>query len=200
MNPLTDRQQAILAFIAARVRDEGLPPSGAEIAAHFDIYPSAARKHLKALEAHGALQRLPGRARGIRLAATTRPVRRGLPVVGRVAAGVPIGTLVEEEELLAIDPALFPGHPDCLLRVRGDSMRDEGILDGDLVAIRRTPEAEDGAIVVARIDDEITIKRLERTARGVRLLPRNPAYAPIEVPRDAAFAIEGIYCGLVRRD
>lgn len=203
MQVLTKRQREILDFIEECIRAHGLPPALADIARHFGIYPNAARKHLKALEAHGAITLYPGKARGIRLTSPSRRARQPtvtLPIVGRVAAGSPIGTLVEVEEELEVDRALFRGHPDCLLRVRGDSMRDEGILDGDLVAVRRTQEARHGEIVIARLDEEITIKRLERTRRGIRLLPRNPDYQPIEVPRDIVFAIEGIYCGLVRRD
>ena len=122
-----------------------------------------------------------------------------LPVLGRVAAGAPIGADIGSDEQLLLDRHCFDPMPDYLLRVQGDSMRDDGILDGDLVAVKRTPEATNGRIVVARIDGEITIKRLRTTADAVLLLPRNPDYAPIVVPADADFAIEGLYCGLVRR-
>ena len=122
-----------------------------------------------------------------------------LPVLGRVAAGAPIGADIGSDEQLLLDRHCFDPMPDYLLRVQGDSMRDDGILDGDLVAVRRAQEALNGRIVVARIDGEITIKRLRTTADAVLLLPRNPDYAPIVVPADADFAIEGLYCGLVRR-
>jgi repressor LexA len=124
--------------------------------------------------------------------------RMSLPVLGRVAAGSPIGADTDADTHVLIDRLLFSPRPDYLLRVKGDSMRDEGIFDGDLVAVHRTREAHNGQVVVARIGDEITIKRLRIDADGIALLPRNPDYAPIRVAADADFAIEGIYCGLVR--
>lgn len=146
---------------------------------------------------------MPNQARGIRLRGSRThrsPARPALPILGRVAAGAPIGAANEYDELLPVDPVLFRQQPDYLLRVQGDSMRDDGIFDGDLVAIRQVDTAVSGQTIVARIDGEITIKRLEVTSKGIRLLPRNPDYAPIVVASDADFAIEGVYCGLVRRD
>ena len=206
MSPdLTPRQQALYDFIAERLRTEGAP-SVAEIARAFGIHDSAAHKHLRTLEAKGALVLLPGRARGIRLpaAAPSRKAARrddmiSLPILGRVAAGAPIGAAAGHEGQMLFDRAAFFPQPDYLLRVKGDSMRDDGILDGDLIAVHRSAVAEDGQIVVARIDGEITVKRLQRKRDRLLLLPRNPDYAPIEVPADAEFAIEGLYCGLVRR-
>ncbi len=204
MSPdLTPRQQALYDFIAERLRTEGAP-SVAEIARAFGIHDSAAHKHLRTLEAKGALVLLPGRARGIRLpAAARKPARRddllSLPILGRVAAGAPIGAAAGHEGQMLFDRAAFFPQPDYLLRVKGDSMRDDGILDGDLIAVHRSAVAENGQIVVARIDGEITVKRLQRKRDRLLLLPRNPDYAPIEVPPDAEFAIEGLYCGLVRR-
>jgi repressor LexA len=205
MSPdLTPRQQALYDFIAERLRTEGAP-SVAEIARAFGIHDSAAHKHLRTLEAKGALVLLPGRARGIRLpaAAARKPARRdemlSLPILGRVAAGAPIGAAAGHDGQMLFDRAAFFPQPDYLLRVKGDSMRDDGILDGDLIAVHRSAVAEDGQIVVARIDGEITVKRLQRKRDRILLLPRNPDYAPIEVPPDAEFAIEGLYCGLVRR-
>jgi repressor LexA len=204
MDDLTDRQADVLAFLERFSQREGMPPSIAEIQAAFGIAsPRGVAKHLEALAAKGHLELVPNRARGIRL----RPPRRmrglrdqlELPILGRVAAGAPIGPAHEFDESLRVDGALFGQRPDYLLRVKGDSMRDDGILDGDLVAIRQARQAENGQTVVARIDGELTIKRLRLTARGIRLLPRNPDYAPIEVARDADFAIEGLYCGLLRR-
>lgn len=199
---LTDRQQAILDFIREKVAADGLPPSLAEIAAAFGFpHRSAARKHVQALEAKGALSLLPGKARGIRLAAPVRRPREDslrVPVLGRVAAGAPIGADAGVERHLALDPLLFRPRPDYLLRVQGDSMREEGILDGDLVAVHRTPEARDGQVVIARLDEEITIKRLKLGTDRLWLLPRNPDYAPIEVGPEQDFAIEGLYCGLLR--
>jgi repressor LexA len=211
MSPdLTPRQQALYDFIAERLRTEG-SPSVAEIARAFGIHDSAAHKHLRMLESKGAIELRPGRARGIRLPAAApapasvarRAARRddliSLPILGRVAAGAPIGAAAGHDGQMLFDRAAFFPQPDYLLRVKGDSMRDDGILDGDLIAVHRSPVAEDGQIVVARIDGEITVKRLKRRRDRILLMPRNPDYAPIEVPADADFAIEGLYCGLVRR-
>ncbi len=121
-----------------------------------------------------------------------------LPILGRVAAGLPIGADITGEDYVLLDRVFFYPSPDYLLRVKGDSMRDDGIFDGDLVGIHRTNEAKSDQIVVARIDDEITIKRLKIGKNGIRLLPRNPDFTPIEVRPDQDFAIEGLYCGLIR--
>ena len=203
MDELTPRQQAILDFVAAKVEAEGLPPTLAEIAAAFGFNQTrGAHKHLLALEAKGRLRLLPGKARGIRLGSAARARKRSdsleLPVLGRVAAGAPIGADAGIERHLLLDRAMFFPTPDYLLKVRGDSMVDDGIFDGDLIAVHRTPVAENGQIVVARIDGELTVKRFERGRDRIRLLPRNPDYAPIVVAPDADFAIEGLYCGLVR--
>ena len=214
---LTDRQRAILEFVRERIAVDGLPPTWAEIARAFGFRQTrAAQKHLQAIAAKGHLELLPGKARGIRLpegtaharAARTNAASRDttlrLPVLGRVAAGAPIGADAPLDDTdaprhLVLDRALFATRPDYLLRVRGDSMRDDGILDGDLVAIRRGASARDGQTVVARLDDEVTIKRLQLGGDGrVRLLPRNPAHAPIDVRPGQDFAIEGVFCGLVR--
>ncbi|WP_024868141.1 transcriptional repressor LexA [Pseudoxanthomonas suwonensis] len=212
---LTDTQQAILALIAERIEAEGMPPSQAEIARAFGFKGvRAAQYHLEALEAAGAIERLPGRARGIRLkvapvppqaeralAAASNDDALRLPVLGRVAAGAPIGADVPAdmaESFVVLDRVLFSPAPDYLLKVQGDSMRDEGIFDGDLIGVHRTREARSGQIVVARVDEEITVKLLKIGKDRIRLLPRNPDYAPIEVLPDQDFAIEGLYCGLVR--
>jgi repressor LexA len=207
---LTDRQQAILDFVRERIAAEGLPPTWAEIARAFGFRQTrAAQKHLQALEAKGYLTLLPGKARGIRLSPLPQsplsqphtPPRNDeveLPILGRVAAGLPIGADAGVQRHLLLDRRLFSSPPDYLLRVQGDSMRGDGILDGDLVAVHRASQARDGQTVVARLDDEITIKRLQITPDGIRLLPRNPDYAPIDVAPGQDFAIEGIYCGLIR--
>ena len=204
---LTDTQRAILALIAERIEGEGVPPSQTEIAAAFGFSSvRAAQYHLEALERAGAIQRVPGQARGIRL---THPVTRPpaanddmlrLPVLGQVAAGLPIGAAVdlEADDYVLLDKNFFAPAPDYLLKVKGDSMRDEGIFDGDLIGVHRTSQARSGQIVVARIDEEITVKLLKIGRDRIRLLPRNPDYAPIEVTPDQDFAIEGLYCGLVR--
>jgi repressor LexA len=206
MSDLTDRQQAILDFVRERIATDGMPPTWSEIARAFGFRQTrAAQKHLQALEAKGYLTLLPGKARGIRLSALGQSPdaqiddeRIELPVLGRVAAGLPIGADAGVQGQLLLDRRLFSSQPDYLLRVQGDSMREDGILDGDLVAVHRVSEARNGQTVVARLDDEITIKRLQITTDGIRLLPRNPDYAAIEVQPGQDFAIEGVYCGLIR--
>ncbi len=211
---LTDTQHAILALIAERIEAEGMPPSQAEIARACGFRGvRAAQYHLEALEAAGAIERLPGRARGIRLKVAPAQAQAQLalgavpddalrlPVLGRVAAGTPIGAAAPAdlaESFVVLDRVLFSPAPDYLLKVKGDSMRDEGIFDGDLIGVHRTRDARSGQIVVARVNEEITVKLLKIGKDRIRLLPRNPDYAPIEVLPDQDFAIEGLYCGLVR--
>ena len=217
---ITETQQAVLALIAERIAREGMPPSQAEIARAFGFSSvRAAQYHLEALEAAGAIERVPGRARGIRVLrspggraaggpggagsdasapAAQAPDVLELPVLGQVAAGVPIGADIGSDQMVLMDRAFFSPAPDYLLRVRGDSMRDEGIFDGDLIGVHRTADARSGQIVIARIDDEITVKLLKVGKDRIRLLPRNPDYDPIEVAPGQDFAIEGLYCGLVR--
>lgn len=208
---LTETQQAILALIADRIASEGMPPSQTEIAHAFGFSSvRAAQYHLEALERAGAIERIPGRARGIRLLAppegegapagsraTDGQVLR-LPILGRVAAGLPIGADLPTDDYVVLDRVFFSPAPDYLLKVQGNSMVEEGIFDGDLIGVHRTREARSGQIVVARIDDEITVKLLRMGKDRIRLLPRNPDYAPIEVRPDQDFAIEGLYCGLLR--
>ncbi|MDD2052322.1 transcriptional repressor LexA [Pseudomonas putida] len=200
MTNLTPRRSAILNFIRERIADKGQPPSLAEIAEAFGFASrSVARKHVVALTEAGYIEVNAHQARGIRLLnQPARPELLEIPVLGRVAAGMPLGVDAEVHDRLLIDPGLFSRTPDYLLRVRGDSMIGDGILDGDLVAVRRTPVAENGQIVVARLEGEVTIKRFQREAEVVHLLSRNPAYAPIVVQPDQDLAIEGVFCGLVR--
>lgn len=202
MPELSPRRAAILDFIRDRVAGHGRPPTLAEIAAACGLASrGAARKHVLALAEAGLVEVAAGQARGILPAGgVPRDELLRVPVLGRVAAGAPIGADPGLAGTLVLDARLFPRRPDYLLRVQGDSMIGDGILDGDLVGVRRTPEARDGQVVVARLDGELTIKRLERTAASLRLLPRNPAYAPIEVAPGQDFAVEGVFCGLVRRD
>ena len=211
---LTDTQRAIHAFIAERIEGDGFAPSQAEIARAFGFKGvRAAQYHLEALEAAGMLERSPGRARSLRLLQLPDGPRQAelpanddilqLPVLGQVAAGVPIGADIGSEQVVLMDRAFFSPTPDYLLKVRGDSMRDEGIFDGDLIGVHRTSDARNGQVVIARIDDEVTVKLLKigqgpQGNRTIRLLPRNPDYAPIEVQPGQDFAIEGLYCGLVR--
>jgi len=222
MTTLTATQQTILQLIADRVESEGVPPSQTEIARALGFRGvRGAQYHLEILEQAGAIKRIPGQARGIRLVqpvptaaspdadlrAPTAPAAAAsrnddevlrLPVLGRVAAGTPIGADIDGDDVVLLDRSFFFPTPDYLLKVKGDSMRDDGILDGDLIGVHRTSEARSGQIVVARIDDEITVKLLKVGKDRIRLLPRNPDYAPIEVMPDQDFAIEGLYCGLVR--
>ena len=201
MSDLSPRRAAVLTFIRERVSGQGQPPSLAEIAEAAGLASrGAARKHVLALAEAGLIEVASGQARGIRPAGLrTRTSLLQVPVLGRVAAGPPIGADAGLLDTLTLDARLFATRPDYLLRVQGDSMIGDGILDGDLVGVRRTPEARDGQVVVARLEGELTIKRLARGKGGIRLLPRNPAYAPIEVRRGQDFAIEGVFCGLVRR-
>jgi len=209
---LTQTQHAILEMIGERIAAEGMPPSQTEIARAFGFSGvRAAQYHLDALEAAGAIERVPGRARGIRLrvpvpqaqaslvlAAVNDGDALRLPVLGQVAAGAPIGADIGSDDYLVLDRVLFSPSPDYLLKVKGDSMRDEGIFEGDLIGVHRTRDARSGQIVVARVDDAITVKLLKIGKDRIRLMPRNPDYAPIEVLPDQDFAIEGLYCGLVR--
>lgn len=203
---LTTRQTAILDFLRRYLAAEGMPPTLQEIGAAFGIeHVNAVVKHLRALEAKGRIALLPNRARGIRLLDRDEPREPGrddslsLPLIGRVAAGQPLVSEASTERVLRLDPALFRLRPDYLLRVQGDSMRDDGILDGDLIGVHATAVAEHGQTVVARVGDGFTVKRLYRQGRQLRLLPRNAAHAPIDPdPRDD-FAIEGLFAGLIRQ-
>ncbi len=200
MQDLTDRQQQVLDFVTQYVAAQERPPSWWEIADALGLSQTGGvRKHLQALEKKGYLTLASGTTRGIRLNQAVHTAGLTLPILGRVAAGAPISAQPDFQGEMLLDRAAFFPRPDYLLRVQGDSMRDDGILDGDLIAVHRTDVANDGQIVVARIEGELTVKRLKRTKTHVLLLPRNPDFAPIEVAPDAEFGIEGLYCGLVRR-
>ncbi|MEA9656031.1 transcriptional repressor LexA [Xanthomonas campestris pv. raphani] len=200
MDGLSPKRAAVLAFLQQQAQ-AGLAPSLAEIAQAFGFASrNAAQKHVQALAEAGLIELVPNRKRGIRVPGRAGPdALLALPVLGRVAAGVPIGADIGLDRQLWLDRSLFALRPDYLLQVQGDSMIDDGILEGDLVGVQRSSDARNGQIVVARVDGEITIKRLERSADAIRLLPRNPAHAPIVVAADADFAIEGVYCGLIRQ-
>ncbi|NBC13653.1 MAG: transcriptional repressor LexA [Gammaproteobacteria bacterium] len=200
---LTARQRQILELIRRHVRETGYPPTRAEIAQAFGFRSvTAAVDHLKALARHGVIEMQQGASRGIRLLVPAEDELQ-LPVVGRVAAGSPILAAEHIEEHHHLDPALFHPRADYLLRVRGVSMRDAGILDGDLLAVHRTPAAENGQIVVARLDDEVTVKRFRQQANWrhrVQLLPENPDFAAINVDlREQTLVIEGLGVGVLRR-
>ncbi|MCC8487925.1 transcriptional repressor LexA [Xanthomonas campestris pv. raphani] len=200
MDGLSPKRAAVLAFLQQQAQ-AGLAPSLAEIAQAFGFASrNAAQKHVQALAEAGLIELVPNRKRGIRVPGGAGPdALLALPVLGRVAAGVPIGADIGLDRQLWLDRSLFALRPDYLLQVQGDSMIDDGILEGDLVGVQRSSDARNGQIVVARVDGEITIKRLERSADAIRLLPRNPAHTPIVVAADADFAIEGVYCGLIRQ-
>jgi repressor LexA len=197
MLTLTARQHEILTFIQEFMETERFPPTRAEIAQALGFRSvNAAEDHLKALVRKGAIEILPGVSRGIRVLGASEA---GLPVVGQVAAGRPILAEQNIERHYRIEPKLFRPRAHYLLRVRGQSMRDAGILNGDLLAVNRRPEASNGEVVVARVDDEVTVKRFRRRGNIVRLLPENPDYEPIVVDlRRDALVIEGIGVGIVR--
>jgi repressor LexA len=195
MQALTRRQEEILSLIRERIETTGLPPTRAEIAHHFGFSsPNAAEAHLKVLAKKGVLELVPGMSRGIRVKGNG-----GLPLVGRVAAGSPILAQENIERHYQLDAAMFAPHADYLLKVRGMSMKDVGILDGDLLAVHRSVEARAGQIVVARIGDEVTVKRFQKRGNTVRLLPENPDFEPIVVDLTRQeLVIEGIAVGVIR--
>jgi len=218
---LTARQQEILDLIRAAVARTGFPPTRAEIAQTLGFRsPNAAEDHLKALARKGAIELTAGASRGIRLLGTDAPIRQSepsgaaignllaesadaisrllLPLIGRVAAGSPILAAEHVEREIGVDPALFSQTPDYLLKVRGMSMRDAGILEGDLLAVKRASDARNGQIVIARIDDDVTVKRLQRHSGHIELLPENPDFEPIVVHPGQDFVLEGIAVGLIR--
>ena len=199
MKGLTPRQSEILHMIQEFIADSGMPPTRAEIARELGFKSAnAAEEHLRALQKKGVLELLPGASRGIQLKDSLRD-QIGLPLVGRVAAGSPI--LAEEhiETHYRLDPALFNPKPHYLLRVQGMSMKDAGILDGDLVAVHRTPEVRSRQIVVARVEDEVTVKRYRQDGTTVWLLPENEEFEPIQVDLNTqTMVIEGVVVGVIR--
>ena len=201
--PLTERQTEILRLIKELTEVSGFPPTRAEIAERMGFRSvNAAEQHLRALERKGALEISSGASRGIKLRERGGP-RLGrlleLPVIGRVAAGSPILAEAHVQARYQLDPNLFTPRADYLLQVRGLSMRDAGILEGDLLAVHRTQDVRSGQIVVARLGDEVTVKRLRRRGNSVQLLPENADFQPIEIDaRDEQFAIEGLGVGVIR--
>ena len=194
---LTARQQQVLDVIREYVADTGYPPTRADIARELGFKSAnAAEEHLRALARKGAIEMIAGASRGIRLTESS-----GLPIIGRVAAGAPVLAAEHIEDYCELSPGFFSPSADFLLRVTGDSMRDAGILDGDLLAVHNTATARDGQIVVARIEDEVTVKRLKRSGQHtLKLLPENPDFDPIVVDlRQTEVAIEGISVGVIRQ-
>lgn len=197
MIKLTQRQSEVLAFVKSHIEETGYPPTRADIAKELGFKSAnAAEEHLKALARKGAIEMIPGTSRGIKL-----PESLGLPIIGRVAAGNPILAEAHIEDHCEIPPTFFSPAADFMLIVRGDSMIECGILDGDLLAVHSTPNAREGDIVVARIDDEVTVKRFQKGDKphAVMLFPENQDYQPIEVDlRTCDFAIEGLAVGVIR--
>ena len=201
---LTARQQKVLDWIRRHLESTGMPPTRAEIATGLGFRTaSSAEDHLRALARKGALELTPGASRGLRLTEMPELPGTGLPLVGHVAAGNPILATEHIEAHVRLDPALFAPRADYLLRVRGPSMKDAGILDGDLLAVHRSADARSGQIVVARVPgrsgDEVTVKRLKRRGGQILLVAENPDFAPIVIdPKKTPLEIEGIAVGLVR--
>jgi len=194
---LTARQEQVLEVIRQYVDDTGYPPTRADIARELGFKSAnAAEEHLRALARKGAIEMIAGASRGIRLTEQS-----GLPIIGRVAAGAPVLAQEHVEDYCELSAGFFSPRADYLLRVTGDSMKDVGILDGDLLAVHNTQTARDGQIVVARIEDEVTVKRLKRSGQNVlKLLPENPDYEPIVVDlRHTQCVIEGISVGVIRQ-
>ncbi len=197
MDNLTARQRQVLELIRECVTRTGMPPTRAEIARELGFRSAnAAEDHLKALARKGAIELVPGTSRGIRILEEQAP---GLPLVGQVAAGYPILAQENIEDHYLIAPELFHPQADYLLRVKGMSMRDAGILDGDLLAVHTSPTASNGQVVVARLEDEVTVKRFKRRGNQVTLLPENVDFDPIQIDlKQQELHIEGIAVGIIR--
>jgi repressor LexA len=207
MKSLTRRQQQILDLIRSIIDKTGIPPTRADICDHFNFRsPTAAEDHLRALERKGSIELLAGRSRGIRVLdkamdSMTAGMNSlaGLPLIGRVAAGAPILAEQNIEDHFQLDPVKFHPRADYLLKVHGQSMKDAGILDGDLLAVHSTREAHNGQIVVARLEDEVTVKRFHRRGHKITLKAENPDFQPIMVDlRQTEFVIEGLGVGVIR--
>lgn len=213
---LTARQQQILDLIQSSIARTGAPPTRAEIATELGFRSAnAAEEHLQALARKGVIELVSGTARGIRLRGDTLRslnnarmkqfslplqglAQLALPLVGRVAAGNPILAQEHVDQTFYFENGLFQRQPDYLLKVRGMSMRDAGILDGDMLAVKQSKEAKNGQIVVARLGDEVTVKRFRRTKNIIELLPENPDFKPIVIEPGQPFELEGLAVGLIR--
>ncbi|MBQ4848053.1 transcriptional repressor LexA [Pseudoalteromonas sp. MMG005] len=200
MRPLTKRQEQVFELVKVFIKDTGMPPTRAEIADALGFKSAnAAEEHLKALAKKGVIEMVPGASRGIRLAVEDEAEQLGLPLIGRVAAGEPILAQQHIETHCQVDPSLFKPAADYLLRVNGMSMKDIGIIDGDLLAVHRTQVAENGQVVVARVDEDVTVKRLEKAGKRVLLHAENDDFSAIEVDLEhESFAIEGLAVGVIR--
>lgn len=200
MKALTPRQSQVLDIVKEHIQQTGMPPTRAEIARTLGFKSAnAAEEHLKALARKGVITMMPGTSRGIRLVEEEELEDAGLPLIGRVAAGEPILAQQHIESHYQLDPALFHPAADFLLRVKGMSMKNIGIMDGDLLAVHKTQEVRNGQVVVARLDDEVTVKRFQRKGSKVSLLPENDELSPIEIDlRSQELIIEGLAVGVIR--
>ncbi len=200
MRPLTPRQAEILTFIRQNIAETGMPPTRAEIAKRLGFRSTnAAEEHLKALAKKDYIEIIPGTSRGIRLCAELEAQENGLPLIGQVAAGEPILAQQHVEQYYQVDGGLFKPNADFLLRVKGDSMKDIGILEGDLLAVHKQQRASNGQVVVARVEDEVTVKRFEQKGNVVYLHAENEEYRPIEVDLSHQhLTIEGLAVGVIR--
>lgn len=204
MKPLTPRQQQIFELIKEKIDITGMPPTRAEIARELGFRSAnAAEEHLKALARKNVIEIIPGASRGIRIVQTEAELleEQGLPLIGRVAAGEPILAQEHVESHYQVDPSMFKPQADFLLRVHGMSMKDIGIVDGDLLAVHKTQDVRNGQVVVARVDDDVTVKRLERKGSIVLLHAENEEFSPIEVDlTQQQLSIEGIAVGIIRNN
>ncbi len=201
MRPLTTRQQQVLDLVKNTMLETGMPPTRAEIARELGFKSAnAAEEHLKALQKKGVIEILPGTSRGIKLNIDLEDqVETGLPLIGQVAAGEPILAQEHIEDRFKCDPSMFHPNADFLLRVKGMSMKDIGIMDGDLLAVHKTDQANNGQIVVARVDEDVTVKRFERKGSEILLHAENEEYNPIRVDLASQFfTIEGLAVGVIR--
>ncbi|GIU45107.1 transcriptional repressor LexA [Shewanella algidipiscicola] len=200
MRPLTPRQAEILELIKRNIADTGMPPTRAEIARRLGFKSAnAAEEHLKALAKKGCIEIMPGTSRGIKLTQEDDSEDLGLPLIGQVAAGEPILAQEHVEQHYKVDPAMFRPSADFLLRVRGDSMKNIGILEGDLLAVHKVEQASNGQIVVARVEDDVTVKRFEKKGNTVYLHAENEEYSPIVVDLSSqSLSIEGLAVGVIR--
>ncbi|NKF52153.1 repressor LexA [Shewanella sp. WXL01] len=200
MRPLTPRQAEILELIKTNIAETGMPPTRAEIAKRLGFKSAnAAEEHLKALARKGCIEIMPGTSRGIRLPQDEEAQNDGLPLIGQVAAGEPILAQEHVEQHYQVDPDMFKPSADFLLRVRGDSMKDIGILEGDLLAVHKMQQARNGQVVVARVEDDVTVKRFEKKGNTVLLHAENEDYSPIKVDLTCeSLTIEGLAVGVIR--
>ncbi|OAT31611.1 transcriptional repressor LexA [Proteus myxofaciens] len=198
MKALTARQQQVYDLVRDHISQTGMPPTRAEIASQLGFRsPNAAEEHLKALARKGVIEIISGASRGIRLLLEEEP--DGLPLIGRVAAGEPLLAQEHIESHYQVDPMLFKPSADFLLRVNGMSMKDIGIMDGDLLAVHKTQDVHNGQVIVARIEDEVTVKRFKKSGNKIELHAENPEFSPIIVDlREQNFTVEGLAVGVIR--